>query len=65
VNRVRVTSSRRRRVYTLGSVGIAIALVVRAVGASAQPGPEVGADPTMIKGPSNAPVIIVEFSDYQ
>jgi hypothetical protein len=65
VNRVRVTSSRRPRVYTFWSVCIAVALAALAVGASAQPGPETGADPAMIKGPATAPVVIVEFSDYQ
>jgi hypothetical protein len=65
VNRVRVTSSRRRRVYTFWAVGTVVALITLTVGARAQPGPETGADPAMIKGAANAPVVIVEFSDYQ
>jgi hypothetical protein len=67
VNRVRVTSSRRPRVYTFWSTCIAVALAALAAGASAsaQSGPETGADPAMIKGAANAPIVIVEFSDYQ
>jgi hypothetical protein len=61
VNRVRVTSARRSRVYTIW-----IACLVAVAGiASAQAPPESGADPSMIKGPASAAVTIVEFSDYQ
>ena len=65
VNRARVTSVRRSRVYTIrtswlvGLLGVVVGL------AGAQAPPESGADPAMIKGPAKAPVIIVEFSDYQ
>jgi hypothetical protein len=65
VNRVRVTSKRRPRVYTFWSACIVVAMATFAAGVSAQPGPETGADPAMIKGASNAPIVIVEFSDYQ
>lgn len=63
VNRVRVPSVRRSRVYTTAWL---VALVAVLVGvADAQAPPESGADPGMIKGPAKAPVTIVEFSDYQ
>jgi protein-disulfide isomerase len=65
VNRVRVTSVRRSRVYTIRTSWL-VALVAVLVGvADAQAPPESGADPSMIKGPAKAPVTIVEFSDYQ
>jgi len=65
VNRVRVTSVRRSRVYTIPTSWL-VALVAVLVGvADAQAPPESGADPSMIKGPAKAPVTIVEFSDYQ
>lgn len=41
-------------------------LAILAGVASAQTAPpESGADPSMAKGPAAAPVVIVEFSDYQ
>jgi hypothetical protein len=64
VNRVRIPSGRRSRVYTIRTVGLLVVLAVVAV-ADAQPPPESGADPVMIKGLASAAVTIVEFSDYQ
>jgi hypothetical protein len=65
VNRVRVTSVRRSRVYTIRTVRFLALLAVLVGVADAQAPPESGADPSMIKGPAKAPVTIVEFSDYQ
>ena len=65
VNRVRVTSVRQSRVYTIRTVWFLAVLAVLAGVAAAQAPPESGADPSMIKGPAKAPVTIVEFSDYQ
>lgn len=50
-----------RRVYT-----IALALTLAVLGARpAAAQIELSADPTMTKGPADAAVTIVEFSDYQ
>ena len=65
VNRARVTSVRRSRVYTIRTVCFFALLAVLLGGADAQAPPESGADPSMIKGRAKAPVTIVEFSDYQ
>lgn len=66
VNRVRVASLRRPRVYTSQTAGFVALLAILAGVACAQTAPpESGADPGMVKGPAAAPVIIVEFSDYQ
>jgi hypothetical protein len=65
VKRVRVTSARRWRIYTTLTAWLAALLGVLAAVAGAQAPPESGADPSMTKGPANAPVTIVEFSDYQ
>jgi hypothetical protein len=65
VNRVRVSSVRRSRVYTIRTSSLVALLAVLVGGADAQAPPESGADPGMIKGPARAPVVIVEFSDYQ
>jgi hypothetical protein len=65
VNRARVTSVRRSRVYTIRTAWLVALLAVLVGGAHAQAPPESGADPSMIKGPARAPVTIVEFSDYQ
>ena len=64
VNGVRVGSARRSRVYTIWTAWL-LALVAGLGGAGAQTGPEIGAEPTMVKGPATAPVTVVEFSDYQ
>ncbi len=66
VNRVRVASVRRSRVYTSWTAWLVGLLAVLAGVACAQTAPpESGADPSMVKGPRGAPVTIVEFSDYQ
>jgi hypothetical protein len=65
VNRVRVTSARRSRVYTIWSAWLLALVAGFAAGAGAQTAPELGAEPTMVKGPATAPITIVEFSDYQ
>ena len=65
VNRARVTSIRRSGVYTIRTSWLLALLAVLVGVAAAQAPPESGADPSMIKGPAKAPVIIVEFSDYQ
>ena len=48
------------RVYTIVLIFI---LAVTSAGAAAPP--RITLDPMMIKGPSRAPVTIIEFSDYQ
>jgi protein-disulfide isomerase len=65
VNRVRVSSVRRSRVYTIRTAWLVGVVAVLVGVADAQAPPESGADPSMIKGPAKAPVVIVEFSDYQ
>lgn len=51
-----------RRVYYAVAV-LALAIVLGARPASGQV--ELTVAPTMVKGPAEAPVVIVEFSDYQ
>jgi hypothetical protein len=66
VNRVRVASLRRSRVYTTHTAWLLALLAMLAGVACAQTAPpESGADPSMVKGPAAAAVTIVEFSDYQ
>jgi hypothetical protein len=65
VNRARSTPPRWSRVYTSRIAWLVALLVVLAGAAAAQAPPESGADPSMIKGPAGARVVIVEFSDYQ
>jgi len=64
VNRVRVPGAfRRPRVYIIPA---APPLLLLAAAACAAPTPrELTIDPVMVKGPAEAPVTIVEFSDYQ
>ncbi|HUK64508.1 MAG TPA: hypothetical protein VLV15_14285, partial [Dongiaceae bacterium] len=62
VNRVRVPTIRRPRVYTMWAASLLL-LAVAACGA--QTPREITIDPVMVKGPSNAAVTIIEFSDYQ
>ena len=65
VNRVRCRTARRPRVYTICIALLVLALVfVRAAVAVEMLG-DITVEPTMVKGPSTAPVTIVEFSDYQ
>ena len=65
VNGVRSRSARRPRVYTIRIVPLVLALVfVRAAAAVEMLG-EITVEPTMVRGPADAPVTIVEFSDYQ
>jgi hypothetical protein len=65
VSRVRFTPPRWSRVYTTGTAWLGTLLLVLVGAAGAQAPPESGADPSMSKGPVGAPVVIVEFSDYQ
>jgi hypothetical protein len=66
VNRVRVASLRRSRVYTTRTAWLVALLAILAEVACAQTSPpDSGADPSMVKGPATAAVTIVEFSDYQ
>ena len=53
----------RRRVYYTVSVLFALAVAPGPRPAAGQV--ELTVAPTMIKGPAEAPVVIVEFSDYQ
>jgi hypothetical protein len=66
VSRVRSSTARRPRVYTIRFVllALALAVLVRAAAAVEMLG-DITVEPTMVKGPATAPVIIVEFSDYQ
>ena len=65
MNRVRCTTTRPSRVYTRRAALIALLLLVTAGLAGAEPVVELTAEPEMNKGPREAPVTIVEFSDYQ
>lgn len=62
MNRVRVPAAVPRRVYTILSV-LLVALGPAAL--DAQNPVDLTIEPSMVKGPLNAPVTIVEFSDYQ
>jgi protein-disulfide isomerase len=44
---------------------LALAIALLAPGAAEPQGPPVTIDPAMARGAPNAPVTIVEFSDYQ
>jgi protein-disulfide isomerase len=44
---------------------LAVAVILWVPSALAQTGAPLTIDPAMTKGPANAPVTIVEFSDYQ
>jgi hypothetical protein len=65
VNRVRSTSARRRRVYTIRTASLLALLALLTVGAGVQTPVDLSVEPTMVKGPDSAAVVIVEFSDYQ
>ena len=49
----------RRRVYTMAAAILALLVVPLAAQV------ELSLDPAMTKGPARAPVVIIEFSDYQ
>jgi protein-disulfide isomerase len=65
VNRVRSTTARRRRVYTIRTAWLLALLALLAPVAAAQTPPSLTIEPSMVKGSDKAPVTIVEFSDYQ
>ena len=65
VNRVRITTARRPRVYTIPTAWLLVLLALLASAAGAQTPTEITIDPAMVKGADKAPVTIVEFSDYQ
>ena len=65
VNRVRLTTARRRRVYTIRTAWLLALLALLASAAAAQTPADLTIDPVMVKGAARAPVTIVEFSDYQ
>ena len=66
VNRVRSTTARPPRVYTIRAL-LLVALLALTAGAGMAQSPivDISVDPAMVKGPRTAPVTIVEFSDYQ
>ena len=63
VNRVRSRIARRPRVYTI-RVALLGLLLARAAAGAEMLG-DITVEPTMVRGPADAPVTIVEFSDYQ
>jgi hypothetical protein len=65
VNRVRSTTARRPRVYTIRVALLVTVLMLGGGGAGAQAPVDLTVEPTMVKGAPTAPVTIVEFSDYQ
>ena len=65
VNRVRRRTARRPRVYTIRVVLLAVTLALADPVVGAEMLGDITVEPTMVKGPANAPVTIVEFSDYQ
>ena len=66
MNRVRSSTARRPRVYTIRIVPLVLVLAVLVRGAAAvEMLGDITVEPTMVKGPATAPVTIVEFSDYQ
>jgi hypothetical protein len=66
VNHVRSTTARRPRVYTRSAALIPLLPILVAIAlAGAEPVVELTVEATQVKGPRDAPVTIVEFSDYQ
>jgi len=66
VNRVRSTTVRPPRVYTIRAALLLLLLTLTAGPGAAQPPViDLSVDPSMVKGARTAPVTIVEFSDYQ
>jgi hypothetical protein len=65
VNGVRSTTARRPRVYTIRVTLLVLLLAFARTVAGAEMLGDITVEPTMVKGPANAPVTIVEFSDYQ
>ena len=64
MNGVRSSTFRRPRVYTLHIVLLVLLLALARDARSAEM-LNLTVEPAMVKGPANAPVTIVEFSDYQ
>jgi hypothetical protein len=62
VNRVRVPTFRRPRVYTKWGVAL---LLLAATACGAQTPRDLTIEPAMVKGAAGAAVTIIEFSDYQ
>jgi len=66
VNRVRSTTARPPRVYTIPTALLLAALtLIAGTGTAQTPVVDLSVEPGMVKGPRTAPVTIVEFSDYQ
>jgi protein-disulfide isomerase len=65
VNRVRSTTARPPRVYTIVAVRFVLLLALVGLVTGAAEPVDLSVDPVMVKGPATAPVTIVEFSDYQ
>ena len=65
MNRVRCRTARRPRVYTIPIALLVLALVLVRAAVAVEMLGDITVEPTMVKGPSTAPVTIVEFSDYQ
>ena len=65
MNGVRSRTARRPRVYTLHIAVLALLVALARDAGSTEILGNLTVEPTMVKGPANAPVTIVEFSDYQ